>query len=86
MTMLASNETIITTTRMSAIARVFLFIGFLLPFKNLLNALLCLGARQHHLMAAAGASELHVHAHARDLKDLFAAGVPAFSFRPCHGA
>ena len=54
--MLASSETIITTTRMSAIARVFLFIGFLLPFENLLDALLCLGARQHHLMAAAGAS------------------------------
>ena len=48
----ATSDKIITATSKIATARVFLFMG-LLPFHNFLDALFRLGARQHHLAAAA---------------------------------
>ena len=53
--------------------------GFL-PFYDFLDALFRLGAQQHHLVAAARAFELDVHAHARHEPELFAAGMPLLHF------
>ena len=75
----ATSDKIITATSKIATARVFLFMGFL-PFQNFLDALFRLGARQHHLAAAARAFELDVHAHARHEPYLLAAGMRLLHF------
>ena len=51
-----------------------------LPFYDFLDALFRLGAREHHLVAAAPAFELDVHAHARHEPELFAAGMRLLHF------
>ena len=73
----ATSDKIITATSKIATALVFLFMGFL-SFYDFLDALFRLGARQHHLAAAARAFELDVHAHARHEPYLLAAGMRLF--------
>jgi hypothetical protein len=75
----ATSDKIITATSRIATALVFLFMGFL-PFYDFLDALFRLGAREHHLAAAARAFELDVHAHARHEPELFAAGMRLLHF------
>ena len=75
----ATSDKIITATSKIATALVFLFMG-LLPFQNFLDALFRLGARQHHLAAAARAFELDVHAHARHEPYFLAAGMRLLHF------
>ena len=75
----ATSDKIITATSRIATALVFLFMGFL-PFYDFLDALFRLGARQHHLVAAARAVELYVHAHARHEPELFAARMRLLHF------
>lgn len=75
----ATSDKIITATSKIATALVFLFMGFL-SFYDFLDALFRVGARQHHLAAAARAFELDVHAHARDKPYLLAAGMRLLHF------
>lgn len=75
----ATSDKIITATSKIATALVFLFMGFL-SFYDFLDALFRLGARQHHLAAAARAFELDVHAHARHEPYPLAAGMRLLHF------